>query len=59
MRIAVCDDESRFITDFKNIMKRLYNSLDIIVDDFSEGGELLKSFSVKPYDLVFLDIEMP
>ncbi len=59
MRVAVCDDESRFITDFKNIMKRLYSSLDIIVDDFSEGGELLKSFSVKPYDLVFLDIEMP
>ena len=59
MRIAVCDDECRFITDFKNIMNRLYNSLDIIVDAFSCGSELLKSFSVRPYDLVFLDIEMP
>lgn len=59
MRIAICDDEQRFTDDFKNIMSRLYNSLDIIVDTFSRGDELIGSFSNKAYDIVFLDIEMP
>ena len=59
MRIAICDDEQRFTDDFNDIMSRLYNSLDIIVDTFSQGDELIGSFSNKAYDIVFLDIEMP
>ena len=59
MRIAVCDDEQCFLNYFRGIVKRLYNRLDIITDEFSSGEELLKSFRYKAYDLVFLDIEMP
>lgn len=59
MRIAVCDDEQKFIDDFKRITDKLYPSLDMVVDTFSDGAELLKSFGFRAYDLVFLDIEMP
>lgn len=59
MRIAVCDDEKHFITDFTQIMDKLYNSLDIVTEEFSQGEELLRSFRSCPYDIVFLDIEMP
>ena len=37
MRIAVCDDEKRFTADFTAIMEKLYNSLDIVTEDFSQG----------------------
>ena len=59
MRIAVCDDEQKFIDDFKRITDKLYPSLDMVVDTFSDGAELLKRFGFRAYDLVFLDIEMP
>ena len=59
MRIAVCDDEKRFINDLTSIIDKLYNFLDIITEEFSQGDELLRSFRSAPYDIVFLDIEMP
>ena len=59
MRIAICDDEIRFISDFTAIMNKLYKSLDIIIDEFSDGVQLLRKFEQKRYDIVFLDIEMP
>lgn len=59
MRIAICDDEKKFTDDFKRITDKLYKSLDMIVDTYSEGAELLRSFKNRAYDLVFLDIEMP
>lgn len=59
MRIAVCDDEQRFLNDFCRITNRLYKSLDILTDCFSNGSALLKQFRLRAYDLVFLDIEMP
>ena len=59
MRIAVCDDEKRFINDLTAIIDKLYNSLDIITEEFSQGDELLRSFRSAPYDIVFLDHMMP
>ena len=59
MRIAVCDDEKRFTQDFRTIMYKLYKSLDMIVDSYSDGNQLLKRFEERAYDIVFLDIEMP
>ncbi len=59
MRIAICDDEKRFINDFSAIVDKLYKSLDMIVDEFSDGASLLRSFAARRYDIVFLDIEMP
>ncbi len=59
MRIAICDDEQQFLSDFRCITDRLYKSLDMLVDSFSSGAALLKQFRLRAYDLVFLDIEMP
>lgn len=59
MRIAICDDEQSFLNDFRRITDKLYPSLDMLVDSFSGGSALLKQFQLTPYDLVFLDIEMP
>lgn len=59
MRIAICDDEKKFIDDFIVKMDKLYNRIDVIVDVFMSGEELLKSYSNGKYDIVFLDIEMP
>ena len=59
MRIAICDDEKTFISDFTAMISNLYKSLDMIVDQFLSGKALLDSFLTQPYDLVFLDIEMP
>jgi len=59
MRIAICDDEKRFIKDFSAIVDRFYKSLDMVVDEYLNGLDLLKGFSRFKYDIVFLDIEMP
>ena len=59
MRIAICDDERKFIKDFQEIMDRSYQSLDMRTDEYTSGVELLKSFQTSRYDIVFLDIEMP
>ncbi|MBO4408839.1 MAG: response regulator transcription factor [Clostridiales bacterium] len=59
MRIAVCDDEEKYINDIAaRIIKRLGEN-DLTLHTFSDGHELLDTADVKPYDLVFLDIEMP
>lgn len=59
MRIAICDDEKIFIDDFINKIDKLYSRLDVIVDVFMSGEELLKLYSKGKYDIIFLDIEMP
>ena len=59
MKIAICDDEENYRQDIRNRIDKLCNSLDIIVDSYSDGRELIKSFEKNPYDMVFLDIEMP
>ena len=59
MRIAVCDDEEIFRADIQKHIDKLYSSLDVVVDSFSGGKNLIAAFETRPYDLVFLDIEMP
>ncbi len=59
MRIAVCDDEEKYRQDIKKRIDRVYNSLDVLLDEYSDGRELIKNFEKNPYDMVFLDIEMP
>lgn len=59
MRIAVCDDEEKYIRDIAaRIVKQLGDD-DLTLHTFTDGHELLDTADVKPYDLVFLDIEMP
>ena len=59
MRIAVCDDEEKFRTQEKNLIDKLAGSIDVIVDAYSDGRKLLEPFDKNPYDVLFLDIEMP
>jgi len=41
MRIAVCDDEDRFRSDIRGHIDKMFGSLDVIVDGFAGGKELL------------------
>ena len=59
MRIAVCDDEKKFLQQFRAITDKAYTSLDIVTEEFTDGVELLRCFKTRSYDIVFLDIEMP
>lgn len=59
MRIAVCDDEEKFQIQIRDAIDRIYNSMDVIVDVFSDGRRLLERYDANPYDVLFLDIEMP
>lgn len=59
MHIAICDDEQKFINDFIMKIDKLYSRLDVMVDVFASGEELLKNYYNGYYDIIFLDIEMP
>ena len=59
MRIAVCDDEEKFRVQARDMIEKLTNSLDVIVDTYPDGRRLLEAFDKVPYDVLFLDIEMP
>ncbi len=59
MRIAVCDDEERFREQERELIDKLAGSMDVVVDAYSDGRKLLEAFDKKPYDVLFLDIEMP
>ena len=59
MRIAVCDDEEKYRLQAKDGIDRLSQSMDVLVETFSDGKKLLEHFDKMPYEVVFLDIEMP
>lgn len=59
MRIAICDDEERYRIELKTILDKLLINADYNIDTFDDGNKLSESFSEDPYDIVFLDIEMP
>ena len=59
MRIAICDDEELFRIEFKAILDKLLINIDSDIDSFADSQSLYSAFCNSPYDLVFLDIEMP
>jgi len=59
MRIAVCDDELHCRRQLADAVDGITKSLDVITIAFENGTELLQVFRENPFDLVFLDIEMP
>lgn len=59
MRIAICDDEEKFQIPLRDMIHKFYNSIDVVVDLFSDGRKLLERYDAAPYDVLFLDIEMP
>lgn len=59
MRVAICDDEKIQLSITKTSVENAYNSLDLVVDTYTSGIELLNAVDVVNYDLIILDIEMP
>ena len=59
VRIAICDDEEIYRIELKTLLDKLLINDDYDIDTFADGRILIESFSSSPYDLVFLDIEMP
>ncbi|MBR5181821.1 MAG: response regulator transcription factor [Clostridiales bacterium] len=59
MRIAICDDEEKYRLELKTILNKLLINIDCDIDTFSDGNILVSAFRDRPYDLLFLDIEMP
>lgn len=63
MKIAVCDDENIYQRELKQVLEEYYHSLDLLVECYSSGEELLEQMEKVPgetllWQIVFLDIEM-
>lgn len=58
MRVAICDDEKIQLSITKTSVENAYNSLDLIVDTYTSGVDLLSAVDAVNYDLIILDIEM-
>ncbi len=61
LRIAICDDESKFTRKLETLVLQESQKLGIRADTdvFSDGKTLLKSFqNGDHYELIFIDIEM-
>lgn len=58
MKIAICDDNSIFRKEVKKEIEKYFQSLDVLLYDFSSGEELLLKMESIEFDLIFLDIEM-
>lgn len=59
MRIAICDDQGVCLEQTLSAVKMCLQGIDARIDLFNGGVPFLQAFQKRPYDLVFLDIEMP
>lgn len=59
MRIAICDDEEKYRIQLKTILDKLLINTDDDIETFDDGRYLAAAFREVPFDLIFLDIEMP
>ena len=47
MRIAICDDEKRYRLEVKMTIETLFQSLDLLIDTYQTGKDLLAHFEKK------------
>ncbi|WMJ22351.1 LytTR family DNA-binding domain-containing protein [Paludicola sp. MB14-C6] len=61
MNIAICDDDTIFLTLIKNEIEieLLKNKVDFHIDTYNSSEKLLKKVNSFHYDILFLDIDMP
>ncbi len=61
MKIAVCDDNTLFQEEIKSFLFEYFGRLSIEIELFTNGSQFLTAVqsATIPFDLVFMDIEMP
>ena len=59
MRIAICDEQTEYLRQAEAAIRTCLRGTEYGVDAFKDGPSFLQAFKKRPYDLVFLDIEMP
>ena len=61
MRIAICDDEPKYVTKLNKLILNYFKEQNIKPEMFSfyKGSELFGAHKKQPFDLIFLDINMP
>lgn len=59
MRIAICDEQAEYRRQAEAAIRTCLRGTEYGVDAFPDGPSLLHAFKKRPYDLIFLDIEMP
>ena len=61
MRAGVCDDSMELSRKIAEIVKNSFENIGVSceVEAFSDGSELLNDQAIKPFDVLFLDIDMP
>ncbi|WP_242257651.1 LytR/AlgR family response regulator transcription factor [Streptococcus thoraltensis] len=61
-RIAICDDDSRQVSDLENQISKYFDEINVQheIDGYYKGDRLVKSMieQMNNYQLIFLDIEM-
>ena len=59
MRNAICDDLAQCRIRTENAIRECLKGIDYGLTVYKNGSDFLRDFAQKPFDLVFLDIEMP
>lgn len=60
LRIAVCDDESSFISQIQaKIASWNHPDIQPVIETFNNGDSLIHAHTKSPYDIIFLDVVMP
>ncbi len=61
IKIAICDDEKLFLSNFKSQLKSVCTELNLNVEifDYSRSDVLLYHHELSNFDIIFLDIDMP
>lgn len=60
IKAAICDDESTMLDYlYEHISKEFEKKADVQIDKYTSGRDFLNAYKAEPYDVVFLDIDMP
>lgn len=59
MKVAIIDDEKFFLDKFYNILKEHENFNTAEFKLYQNGEKFLNDYIADPFDIVFLDVEMP
>lgn len=61
MRVAVCDDDEKFLEEFKAVFEEKMNSLEVETEFtvYNDGKKLVEVCEQQKMDVLFLDIDMP